>query len=36
MTFAVPLLLIAFNRPEPTARVLEVLRQLRPSQLYVA
>ena len=36
MSFAVPLLLIAFNRPEPTARVLSVLRQLRPSQLYVA
>ena len=36
MSFAVPLLLLAFNRPEPTARMLEVLRQLRPSQLYGA
>ena len=31
-----PLLLIAFNRPEPTARVLAVLRQLQPERLYVA
>ena len=36
MSFAVPLLLIAFNRLEPTARVLAVLRDLSPSQLYVA
>ena len=36
MSFAVPLLLIAFNRPEPTARVLAVLRQLQPERLYVA
>lgn len=36
MSFAVPVLLIAFNRPDTTARVLEVLRQLRPETLYVA
>ena len=36
MSFPVPLLLIAFNRPEPTDRVLTVLRQLRPSRLFVA
>jgi len=36
MSFSVPLLLIAFNRPEPTARVFAVLRQLQPERLYVA
>ena len=36
MSFPVPVLLIAFNRPESTARVLAVLRQLRPAKLYVA
>lgn len=36
MSFAVPVLLIAFNRPGPTARVLEVLRELQPERLYVA
>lgn len=36
MSFQVPVLLIAFNRPEPTARVVEVLRHLRPTSLYAA
>jgi len=36
MSYSVPILLIAFNRPELTARVLATLRDLRPSQLYVA
>lgn len=36
MSFSVPVLLIAFNRPESTSRVLEVLRQLQPERLYVA
>jgi len=36
MSFPVPILLIAFNRPEPTDRVLTVLRHLRPSRLFVA
>jgi hypothetical protein len=36
MSFPVPVLLIAFNRPEPTARVLELLSRLQPQRLYVA
>lgn len=36
MSFAVPVLLIAFNRPDSTARVLEVLRELKPEKLYLA
>ena len=36
MTFEVPVLLIAFNRPDHTVRVLALLRQLRPARLYVA
>lgn len=36
MTFDVPVLLICFNRPETTARVLAVLGQLKPAFLYVA
>ena len=36
MSFPVPVLLIAFNRPEPTARVLELLSRLQPERLYVA
>ncbi len=31
-----PVLLIVFNRPEPTAKVLEAIRAARPSRLYVA
>lgn len=36
MSFAVPILLIAFNRPDTTDRVLTLLRALRPERLYVA
>jgi len=36
MSFSVPVLLIAFNRPESTARVLAVLAELQPQRLYVA
>ncbi|MEI6828781.1 MAG: nucleotide-diphospho-sugar transferase [Synechococcaceae cyanobacterium ELA445] len=36
MSGPVPILLIAFNRPDTTARVLSVLRTLRPERLYVA
>jgi hypothetical protein len=36
MSFAVPVLLIAFNRPEPTARVLALLSQVQPLRLYVS
>ena len=36
MSFPVPVLLIGFNRPDTTARVVEVLRALRPERLYVA
>ncbi|GAB2955568.1 hemolytic protein HlpA [Hymenobacter coalescens] len=35
-SFATPVLLLVFNRPEPTRRVLEALRQVRPRHLYVA
>lgn len=31
-----PVLLIVFNRPEPTRRVLDAIRQVRPSRLYIA
>jgi hypothetical protein len=33
---ATPVLLLAFNRPETTARVFEAIRQARPTRLYVA
>jgi hypothetical protein len=36
MSFPVPVLLIGFNRPDTTARVVDVLRALRPERLYVA
>ena len=36
MSFPVPILLIAFNRPDTTTKVLAVLRALRPERLYVA
>jgi len=36
MSFRTPVLLIAFNRPESTARVLRVLAEVRPEKLYVA
>jgi hypothetical protein len=36
MSFPVPVLLIAFNRPECTARVMAVLAELQPQRLYVA
>ena len=36
MSYPVPILLIAFNRPSTTIEVISVLRQLRPSTLYVA
>lgn len=34
--FGVPILLIAFNRPEQTARVLAAIKAIRPCRLYVA
>lgn len=36
MSFAVPVLLIAFNRPIFTQQVLAILRDLKPARLYVA
>jgi hypothetical protein len=36
MALEVPILLIAFRRPDLTARVLEAIRQVRPRQLFVA
>ena len=36
MTYTVPVLLIVFNRPECTARVIAVLSALQPQKLYVA
>ncbi|MCT0218412.1 glycosyltransferase family 2 protein [Synechococcus sp. CS-1329] len=36
MAFSTPVLLLAFRRPDTTRPVLEALRQLRPSQLFVA
>jgi hypothetical protein len=36
MGFETPVLLLAFNRPEHTKKVLEVLRKVKPTQLYVA
>ena len=33
---ATPVLLLAFNRPDTTARVFEAIRQARPARLYVA
>ena len=34
--FTVPVLLIVFNRPQPTRRVFEAVRAARPARLYVA
>jgi hypothetical protein len=34
--FATPILLIIFNRPEPTFRVFERIRQIRPKYLFIA
>ena len=36
MSFSTPVLLIAFNRPETTARVLHSLAEIQPHKLYVA
>ena len=36
MSFPVPILLIAFNRPANTIRVLDALRPLQPVQIFVA
>jgi len=36
MSFSTPVLLIAFNRPESTARVLRSLAEIKPQKLYVA
>lgn len=36
MSFPIPVLLIGFNRPAFTQKVLDVLRQIRPARLYVA
>jgi len=36
MRYSVPVLLIAFNRPDHTSRVLEALRPLQPQALFVA
>ncbi|MDH4094675.1 MAG: hypothetical protein OEV81_07790 [Betaproteobacteria bacterium] len=35
-SLATPVLLLAFNRPETTARVFEAIREARPARLYVA
>jgi len=35
MSFPIPVVLIVFNRPEPTAAVFETVRRLRPSQLLI-
>lgn len=36
MSFNTPVLFLIFNRPEVTARVFEEIRQLKPSQLFIA
>lgn len=36
MTFNTPILLIAFNRPQTTARVFAALKDLQPKQLFIA
>ena len=36
MDFAVPILLLVFNRPDLTAQVMSVLRRLRPKRIFVA
>lgn len=36
MTYSVPILVIAFNRPEPTLGLLQILRRLQPTRLYLA
>jgi hypothetical protein len=36
MSYSVPILVMAFNRPGPAAGLLEVLRQLQPVRLYLA
>lgn len=36
MAFDTPLLLLAFNRPDTTAQVLDRIRQVKPKQLFVA
>jgi hypothetical protein len=36
MSYSIPILLIAFNRPENTRRVIEALRQIRPKTVFVA
>ena len=36
MSYPVPILVMAFNRPAPAAGLLEVLKQLRPVRLYLA
>jgi len=35
MSFSIPVVLLAFKRPEQTARVLEVIRQARPTSLFI-
>jgi hypothetical protein len=34
--FSTPVLLLVFNRPEPTAKVFQKIRELRPSRLFIA
>lgn len=36
MSYPVPVLLIAFNRPETTSQVLALLQELKPQRLYLA
>lgn len=36
MTYSVPILVMAFNRPGPATELLRVLRELRPARLYLA
>ena len=36
MEYCAPVLLLAFNRPDTTARVFEALRPVRPSQIFFA
>ena len=36
MSYPVPVLLIAFNRPETTSQVLALLQELKPQRLYIA
>lgn len=36
MTYPVPILVMAFNRPEPASGLLDILRQLKPVRLYLA